>query len=321
MPGLLPPRAAFYLLFTLSGFAGLIYESIWTHYLKLYLGHAAYAQSLVLAVFMGGMAVGAAACARLSARVRNPLAGYALAEAVIGVAALGFHEAFVALTEWSYGSLLPALGGDASVLVAKLALACLLILPQSVLLGATFPLMSAGLVRAFPQASGESVSMLYFTNSLGAALGVLASGFLLIAWVGLPGTLRTAGVINLGLAAAVWLLARPMRAPAIAPARIGKRAPAGCCSRWRCSPGSPRSSTRSPGSACCRSCWVARRTPSNSCSQRSSSGSHWVALRASGADEIADTVKLLGWVQVAMGVLPQSPRSRLLGSLRAGWHR
>ena len=52
-------RGAFYVLFAVSGFAGLIYESIWTHYLKLYLGHAAYAQSLVLAVFMGGMAVGA----------------------------------------------------------------------------------------------------------------------------------------------------------------------------------------------------------------------------------------------------------------------
>ena len=49
------PRFAFYLLFVASGFAGLIYESVWTHYLKLYLGHAAYAQSLVLIVFMGGI--------------------------------------------------------------------------------------------------------------------------------------------------------------------------------------------------------------------------------------------------------------------------
>ena len=215
MPGFVPSRTAFYLLFTASGFAGLIYESIWTHYLKLYLGHAAYAQSLVLAVFMGGMALGAAYCARFSARLRSPLAAYALVEAVIGLAALGFHETFVALTDWSYAALLPALGDEGSVLAARLGLACLLILPQSVLLGATFPLMSAGLARAHPAASGESVAMLYFTNCLGAALGVLASGFLLIAWVGLPGTLRTAGVINLGLAALVWMLARPLRAPAL----------------------------------------------------------------------------------------------------------
>jgi hypothetical protein len=59
-------RGAFYCLFTASGFAGLIYESLWTHYLKLFLGHAAYAQSLVLVVFMGGMAGGAAICARFS---------------------------------------------------------------------------------------------------------------------------------------------------------------------------------------------------------------------------------------------------------------
>src|SRR2546427_6214154 len=62
------PRCAFYGLFIVSGFAGLIYESIWAQYLKLFLGHAAYAQSLVLAVFMGGMAVGAAAAGRFSER-------------------------------------------------------------------------------------------------------------------------------------------------------------------------------------------------------------------------------------------------------------
>src|SRR5436190_3465371 len=211
----IPPRAAFYALFTASGFAGLIYESIWTHYLKLFLGHAAYAQSLVLIVFMGGMALGSALLSRVSARLRNPLAGYALVEAVIGVLALGFHEIFVALTDWSYASLLPALGSEWLALAAKIAVSCLLILPQSILLGMTFPLMSAGLVRAQPGTSGEAISMLYFTNSLGAAIGVLASGFVLIEWVGLPGTLRSAAGINLALAATVWIVSRPARDPAL----------------------------------------------------------------------------------------------------------
>lgn len=204
-------RGAFYLLFTASGFAGLIYESIWTQYLKLFLGHAAYAQSLVLAVFMGGMAAGAAYCARFSARLANPLAAYALVEAVVGLAALAFHPVFVLLTDWSHASLLPGLGSEWPALGAKLALACLLILPQSVLLGATFPLMSAGLARAHRPSAGESVAMLYFTNSLGAAAGVLVSGFILIAWVGLPGTLHVAGALNLLIAAVVALLARPAR--------------------------------------------------------------------------------------------------------------
>jgi len=216
------PRYAFYLLFVASGFAGLIYESVWTHYLKLYLGHAAYAQSLVLIVFMGGMASGSALCARVSTRIRNPLLAYAAIEAAIGLCALVFHEVFVAATDWSYAALLPALGVDWQALAAKLAIACALILPQSILLGATFPLMSAGLVRV-TQARGEAIAMLYFANSLGAAAGVLASGFVLIAWAGLPGTLQTAGVINLLLAAAVAVLSRPAVAPPLARAEDGAR--------------------------------------------------------------------------------------------------
>ena len=204
-------RAAFYLLFVASGFAGLIYESIWTHYLKLFLGHAAYAQSLVLAVFMGGMAAGAAWCGRRSPRIANPLLAYALVEALIGVLALLFHDAFVLLTDWAYAAALPGLEAEWLALGVKIGLSCLLILPQSLLLGMTFPLMSAGLARAQPRAAGESVAMLYFTNSLGATAGVLASGFWLLGAVGLPGTLRTAGVLNLVLAAAVWRLARPIR--------------------------------------------------------------------------------------------------------------
>jgi len=209
------PRGALYLLFTASGFAGLIYESIWTSYLKLFLGHAAYAQSLVLVVFMGGMAAGAAWCGRRSARMANPLTAYAAVEALVGLAALVFHAVFVAVTDWSYDSLLPALGDEGLALAAKLGVSCLLILPQSMLLGATFPLMSAGLVRAAPREAGESLAMLYFTNSFGAAAGVLTSGFVLVAAFGLPGTLRFAGAMNLGIALVVFLLARPLHDPPV----------------------------------------------------------------------------------------------------------
>ena len=52
---------ALYLLFVLSGAAGLIYESIWTRYLGLFVGHDAYAQIIVLVIFLGGMSAGALA--------------------------------------------------------------------------------------------------------------------------------------------------------------------------------------------------------------------------------------------------------------------
>src|SRR5947208_14281192 len=95
-----------FVLFAVSGFCGLIYESIWSHYLKLFLGHAAYAQTLVLAIFMGGMAIGAWAASRLSPRV-DLLFAYAAIEAVIGITALFFHQVFVGMTTVAFDRVIP----------------------------------------------------------------------------------------------------------------------------------------------------------------------------------------------------------------------
>ena len=204
-------RGAFYVVFTLSGFSGLIYQSIWTHYLKLFLGHAAYAQTLVLVIFMGGMALGSWLCGRWSGRWRNLLLGYAAVEGIVGLFALLFPSVFVVVMDWFFSIASPAIGNHQGVTLAKWSLAALLILPQSVLLGMSFPLMSAGIIRRFPQGSGKTIATLYFVNSLGGAIGVLASGFVLIKWIGLPGTVMVAGVINLALAATVWHFCRDQR--------------------------------------------------------------------------------------------------------------
>jgi predicted membrane-bound spermidine synthase len=195
-------------LFTLSGFTGLIYESIWSHYLKLFLGAAAFAQSFVLAAFMGGMALGAWIASRATKRIVNLLAIYGWIEAGIGLAALVFHEVFVWLTEVSFDQVIPALGSPLTVEIYKYTLCGVLIVPQTVLLGMTFPLMSGAVIRRSPEASGHHLAMLYFTNSIGAAAGALAAAFLLLGWIGMPGTMRAAGVLNLVLAAVVLTLAR-----------------------------------------------------------------------------------------------------------------
>jgi spermidine synthase len=199
---------AFFLIFTLSGFSGLIYESIWTHYLKLFLGHAAYAQTLVLAIFMGGLALGSWLCSRYSVRWKNLLIGYAAAEGAIGLFALVFHNTFDHAVRISYASVIPNLHGVEIVRIYKWTLSTLMILPQTILLGMTFPLMSAGIIRLSPQNPGRTISLLYFTNSIGAAVGVLVSGFALVRLIGLPWTIRTAGLINILLAILVWLLTR-----------------------------------------------------------------------------------------------------------------
>ena len=195
-------------IFVISGFTGLIYESIWSHYLRLFLGHAAYSQTLVLAIYMGGMALGSWAVSLCSPRIRQLLWMYVLVEGLIGIFGIVFHKSFVAAVDFSFGSVIPHLAPGFWIHAYKWSLATLLILPQSMLLGATFPLISGGLIRRWPERPGETLATLYFTNSLGAAIGVLVSGFVLIGAVGLPGTILCAGLINLGLALVVWLVVR-----------------------------------------------------------------------------------------------------------------
>ena len=220
------PRWVFFAVFAISGFSGLIYESIWSHYLKLFLGHAAYAQSLVLIIFMGGLAIGSWLVARLSAHWRSPLLWYALVEGVIGVIALVFHKTFVSMSDTFYFSLLPSIDSAWLGSLLKWSAAAALILPQSVLLGMTFPLMSTGVIRRYPDHPGGSLAMLYFTNSIGAAIGVLASGFWLIGLVGLPGTILTAGLLNIAVALVVWMLAKLDPNPAPAPIVVAPAATA-----------------------------------------------------------------------------------------------
>ena len=202
-------------IFVISGFAGLIYQSIWSHYLGLFLGHAAYAQALVLAIFMGGMAAGAAWIAQAGQRWRNLIRSYAVIEAIIGVLGLLFHWVFTGVAGFSYDTLIPALGSPLAVDIARWSVAALLILPQTILLGMTFPLMSGGLIRRYPGSAGNLLGGLYFTNSIGAAIGALAAVFVLLPWVGLPGAMVTAGILNFVVAALAWWLARePEPAPA-----------------------------------------------------------------------------------------------------------
>src|SRR5262252_10599970 len=111
-------RPALFAIFAASGFAGLIYESIWAHYLKLFLGHAAYAQTLVLAIFMGGMALGSWLVSHYSVRLRQLLWGYLLVEGLIGVCGILFHQVFIASTGLAYDSILPRLGGSTAAVYA-----------------------------------------------------------------------------------------------------------------------------------------------------------------------------------------------------------
>ncbi len=131
---------------------------------------------------------------------------YAIAEIVIGLTALVFHPIFTSYLSLSYDHIFPALNSSFMSSLYKWCTAPLLILPQTILLGATFPLISSGIIRRYNDTPGHTISILYFVNSLGGAIGVLLSGFYLIERFTFPGTVGFAGLIDLIVGAGVLIL-------------------------------------------------------------------------------------------------------------------
>ena len=300
-------RALLLGLFTLSGFTGLIYESLWSHYIKLMLGHAALAQSLVLVIYMGGLALGAWLASR-SERWRRPLLAYAAIELTIAIAGFAFHGVFVASDRWLHDALLPTLGSPTLGAAARWTVAALLLLPQAILLGMTFPLMSAGVLRLDPSRVGSTIGTLYFTNCLGAALGPLVAVFVMVPRLGLAGALLVASTINAALAFAVWLAVR-RRDEGAAPARAaGAAAP-------RVAPRVARlvliaAALTGLASFCYEIAWIRMLALVLGSTTQAfemmlsafilglALGGLWVRRRA---DAVPDPLLLAGWVQLAMG--------------------
>ena len=83
-------RLTISLLFFLSGTAGLIYEVVWAKYLALFLGNTAQAHTIVLATFMGGLALGYFLFGRIADRAENGLSLYGWMEIVIGFSGVLF---------------------------------------------------------------------------------------------------------------------------------------------------------------------------------------------------------------------------------------
>jgi spermidine synthase len=71
---------ALFTIYFLSGLCALIDEVIWVRLIRLSLGNTVYASSIVVSVFMGGLALGALIMARYSSRIKKPLKTYAILE-------------------------------------------------------------------------------------------------------------------------------------------------------------------------------------------------------------------------------------------------
>lgn len=207
--------------YTCSGAAGLIYEVIWTRLLTLYIGHTTAAASAVVAAFLGGLAAGAAIGGTVASRLsrRQSLYAYGLLELLVATCALLLPfelRAATPLLSWAYAD-----GGPGWWFPAIRILSCLvMVFVPAAALGATFPMA----IRWFASESGNPAGptgLLYAMNTLGAALGAVLAGFVLIPAIGLSGAtwLGVAGSVVAALSV-LWLLrldGRPDPTTAIPP--------------------------------------------------------------------------------------------------------
>ncbi len=157
------------LLFFCSGVTALVYEVIWSKYLALLFGSTIQAQTVVLAVFMGGLALGNKLFSVRADRTRHPLAIYGWIEIGIGLYAVFFsflYRAAEGIFVFAGSGLLNHSGW---LLLLKGLLSAGLLGGPTILMGGTLPILAAWLQKNMADA-GRRSARFYSTNSLGAVL-------------------------------------------------------------------------------------------------------------------------------------------------------
>jgi spermidine synthase/tetratricopeptide (TPR) repeat protein/MFS family permease len=185
-------------LFVISGALGLIYQIVWFKYLSLFLGNTTYAQTIVLATFMGGLAIGSALWGRKVDVAPRPLRLYAFLELGVGIYCL-LYPKFLEILKGVFISIVVTLhlpSDGTIVLILKLLISLCSLLVPTILMGGTLPILVRFITNKFDE-SARNIAVLYFLNSFGAVIGSLLAGFFFIRILGLSLTVYSAAVINL----------------------------------------------------------------------------------------------------------------------------
>ncbi|MET0211688.1 MAG: hypothetical protein ABW292_01740, partial [Vicinamibacterales bacterium] len=207
-------RRLFRTLYLLSGAAALLYEVVWLRLLTLSMGHTSRAVGILLAAFMGGLAVGAWAAGRAASSITPParaLRVYAALEAFIAACALILPVLLAAvhpILQWVYG------GDNAGSFEITIALLALLLLSvPTAAMGATYPVAVRWIEGSDRSNRSErsvafDVGGLYAVNTVGAALGAGLTGFALLPLLGIRGTTLVGVFLNAVATGGALLLAK-----------------------------------------------------------------------------------------------------------------
>ena len=196
-----------YVLFFTSGAAALIFEMLWFRQAGLALGNSVWASTLVLAAFMGGLAIGNALAARHGGRLSNPVRVYAVAETTIAVVGVALVFVLPGLGTTLAPWLRPLLDQAWLLNAVRLVVAFILLLIPSTAMGITLPLLTKALTSR-GSLFGPALGRLYGWNTAGAVAGVIAYEMYLVGTLGVNGTALIAGALNLAAAGTAAMLSR-----------------------------------------------------------------------------------------------------------------
>jgi predicted membrane-bound spermidine synthase len=198
------PAPLIYGVFVASGVAALIYQMVWQRALLTIYGTNIESVTVVVSAFMLGLGLGSLIGGIVSRAPGRPLLlWFAVIEIATGVYGVFSLSLFRLVGEGTAGS--------GTVTTGVLCFA--LVLVPTLLMGSTLPLLVAQQVGRTGSV-GRSVGMLYFANTLGAAIGALLA-VLLVFWAfGLAGALWLAVAINIAVGLIVLSRRRTHRAVA-----------------------------------------------------------------------------------------------------------
>lgn len=195
--------------FCLSNVSVLMYQVIWGRQLGYIFGTTMYAVSTVLAGFMAGLAMGSYYFGKLVDRYKNPVKLFSYLEIAIGISGLAMTGIFKILS-FIYPFLYGVFSWNQQVFIISLfSLTFIILVIPTTLMGGTFPVISK-IYNNELKGIGKDISVVYSADTLGACIGVLLGGFVLLPLVGLRETTTVAALINLILG--IFILRRPANA-------------------------------------------------------------------------------------------------------------
>lgn len=182
-------------IFFISGLSALIYQVCWQRLLFTGFGVDLTSITVIVSVFMAGLGIGAFFGGRIADKYpQNIILIFCLIELGIGCFGLLSHQLILNLQDMLI---------HANLVMTALGSFILLLFP-TFLMGTTLPLLTS-FFNQHIQNIGDSIGQLYFYNTLGAAFGALATGFILFNHFTLSHTIYIAAMLNLGISFLVFI--------------------------------------------------------------------------------------------------------------------